>query len=76
MQSYGEAMREARLTAKLRVTELSEISGVSENTIRNYEGDSGLLTLINITALADAMGLSLDEYVGHDRQEARTWGTP
>lgn len=73
MKSYGESMREARLAAKLEASELAEVSGVSESTIRNYEKSERLLTLINIIALADTLGLTIDEYIGHEKQEARTW---
>lgn len=62
----GESMRKAREAAGLSIVELSNLSGVSQSNICWLEHDhhSGVLTTIEL--LADALGLSIDEYVGHE----------
>ena len=63
----GEIMRMHRERAGLSQCELAKLSGISQVTIsaleigRNSGGD-----LDTIELLADALGLSIDEYVGHE----------
>lgn len=65
----GEYMRKARLNAGMSIKQLSEASGVARRTIGELErGISRGGWLITIELLADALGLSIDEYVGHRRQ--------
>lgn len=62
----GDYMRSARVSAGLTIVQLSKISGVPCATIGMLERSvnrSG--TLATIELLADALGLSIDEYVGH-----------
>lgn len=62
----GEYMRKARLDAGLSIVRLAEISGIAQATISLLERKSlhgGWIDTIEI--LADALGLSIDEYVGH-----------
>ena len=64
--TIGEYMRQAREDIGLSRPQLAGLSGVSENAIGTYErGEShpGVLALI---ALADAMEISIDDYIGHD----------
>lgn len=70
--TQGECMRKARKRAKLSLVQLSEISGVPNATIGALERDvnrSG--TIATIELLADALGLSIDEYVGHEVKRKR-----
>lgn len=65
--TQGEYMRKARRRAGLSLVQLSEMSGIPESTIGSLERDvnrSG--TLYTIETLADALCLSIDEYVGHE----------
>lgn len=65
--TQGEYMRKARKRAGLSLVQLSEMSGIPETTIGALERDvnrSG--TLYTIETLADALCLSIDEYVGHE----------
>lgn len=65
----GEYMRKARLNAGMSIKQLSEASGVARRTIGELERGISLGGwLITIELLADALGLSIDEYVGHRRQ--------
>lgn len=62
----GEHMRKARINAGLSIVQLSDMSGIAQNTIGILERKAqrgGWVDTIEI--LADALGLSIDEYVGH-----------
>lgn len=62
----GEYMRKARLDAGLSIVRLAEISGIAQTTISLLERKSLRGGWIDtIETLADALGLSIDEYVGH-----------
>lgn len=70
--TQGEYMRRARQQAGMSAVQLSELSGVSKKTIYDLElGYSRYGRLDNITLLADALGLSIDEYVGHKVRQRR-----
>lgn len=63
----GEYMRKARLDAGLSIVQLSDMSGIGQTTISLLERKSlrgGWIDTIEI--LADALGLSIDEYIGHE----------
>lgn len=64
--TQGEYMRRARQKAGMTAAKLAELSGVSRETIHALEcGRVRYGRLDNIMLLADALGLSIDEYVGH-----------
>lgn len=70
--TQGEYMRRARQQAGLTIVQLSELSGVTKKTITDLElGHTSYGRLDNITLLADALGLSIDEYVGHRVRKRR-----
>lgn len=58
-------MRHYRLRANLTLEELSKRSGVSTSTIQHWEHGDGLLTLANMAAVCEVLGISIDEYIGH-----------
>lgn len=64
----AEAMRRARLKAGMRICDLSRATGVSHVTIHDFENPikNRCGRLDTITLLADELGLSIDEYVGHE----------
>lgn len=64
MSECGAAMRRARKDAGLTMRELSGKSGVSEVTICSYENGTRAPSLPKLLALADALSLSLDAYIG------------
>lgn len=66
----GEAMREARKKAGLTVRELGERSGLHWSMIASLERGVHGPSLTTVEILADALGLSIDEYVGHKVKEA------
>ena len=62
----GETMRRGREKRGLTQPELARISGISQVTISALEiGRNSGGNLDTIELLADALGLSIDEYVGH-----------
>lgn len=66
----GESMRRMRIRAGLSIGALSRVSGVSRETISALERSvnrSG--TIYTISRLADALEISIDEYVGHEVTE-------
>ena len=63
----GEIMRRWRERAGLSQCELAKLSGISQVTISALEkGRNSGGNLDTIELLADALGLSIDEYVGHE----------
>lgn len=61
----GEYMQMARKRAGFTLDALSKISGVYKNTIHLLEKGKTKGTIETIELLADALGLSVDEYIGH-----------
>lgn len=63
----GEIMRKWREKRGLTQPELAKLSGISQVTISALEiGRNSGGNLDTIELLADALGLSIDEYVGHE----------
>lgn len=61
----GDYMRRAREAAGLTQERLSDKAGISRGTLAKIECNNRQGTLNTIISLADVLGLSLDEYVGH-----------
>lgn len=61
----GYSMRAARIAAGLTIAELAELSGVAMNTIACAERCEHILNIATAALLADVLGLSIDDYVGH-----------
>mgnify|MGYP002627195999 CR=1 FL=1 len=64
----GQYMRAARKKRGLSLRKLSELSGYHANTIFHLENNTRHGNIDTITDLADALGISIDEYVGHKRK--------
>lgn len=64
--TQGECMRRARKRAGLTASQLSAMSGVPTQTISHLECDRLAGRIDTIELLADAMGMSIDQYVGHE----------
>ena len=61
--TQGEYMRKAGLS----IGDLARASGISRETISALERNVNRFgTIYTISKLADALGLSIDEYVGHE----------
>lgn len=70
--TVGEAMKKAREEAGLTVPNLSAITGISSAGIYQYEKDINKPRIDTAEILADALGISIDEYVGHGEHKSRT----
>lgn len=64
--TLGESARKARETAGLTQNKLSEISGVSASTIFNIEKDARNPAVLSVEALALALNISMEEYIGSE----------
>jgi DNA-binding XRE family transcriptional regulator len=65
METRGAAMKRARQRAGLTQRALAKISGVHQQTINGLENGYVQGTIKVIEVLADALGISVDEYIGH-----------
>lgn len=63
--TVGEAMKRAREEAGLSQAALAAITGISPTSLSQYENDAYLPRIDAVEMLADTLGLSIDEYVGH-----------
>ena len=64
--TVGEAMRMAREKANYSRKELSKLSGINAYNIGQYELDRNNPRIDVVELLADALGISIDEYIGHE----------
>lgn len=62
----GQHMRRARRAAGLRMVDLARLSGVSYATIQSMESDLRNPSLVSVECCADALGISIDTYIGHE----------
>jgi len=60
----SDAMANARLSRNLSVRELADRAGVTANTIWGWERGTALPQLLNAEAVAHALGITIDEYIG------------
>lgn len=64
--TMGESMRAARKKAGMTQCKLSKISGVTRSNISEYENDYKSPNICTVEALADSLGIGIDEYIGHE----------
>lgn len=67
-KAIGAAMRAARLADGTASKDLAMMADIHVNTLLQYETGKTVPTLVNLIALADALRISLDEYVGRSVQ--------
>jgi DNA-binding XRE family transcriptional regulator len=70
--TIGESMRKARKDAGMTLNELAEKSGWRSRQISTWERDRYQPRLNAVIDLADTLGISIDEYVGHKEGEVET----
>lgn len=79
----GQCMAEARRKAGLSQADLADLSGIARVTIGRIECGSHVGYISTIEILADTLGISIDEYIGHEvvrkedicTEEKSTWQT-
>jgi transcriptional regulator with XRE-family HTH domain len=60
MMTLGKRIAQHRMLMGLSQSELAEKSGLTRQTINNYEKDKREPTLLNAMCIADVFGISLD----------------
>ena len=65
----GESMRNARKKAGITLSQLSQLCGVQAATICLWEQNKVRPRLDTAEICADILGITIDEYVGHIKQE-------
>lgn len=63
--TIGEYMTDARENCGLTRPQLARKAGLSSEIVGKYERDEHFPGLANLLSLSDALGISIDEYVGH-----------
>lgn len=63
--TIGEYMTAARENRGLTRPQLARKAGLSSEIVGKYERDEHFPGLANLLSLSDALGISIDEYVGH-----------
>ena len=63
--SHAEAMRLARERAGLTIKELTEKAHLGENTLGNWENGHCMPRIDSAVLVADVLGISVSEYIGH-----------
>lgn len=58
-------MRLAREEAGLSVKELTEKAQIRRSTLSKWENGHGLPRIDSAVLVADALGISVDDYIGH-----------
>ena len=66
MKTIGEHIKEHRRAAGLTLRGLAAISGLSFAQISTYERNERFPNCMSLIALADALGVSIDELIGHE----------
>ena len=61
----GQTMKKWREKSGMSQYELAAVSGVTQKTIWALEHDKNNGSVTTVELLSDALGLSIDEYVGH-----------
>ena len=63
--THAESMRLARERAGMTVKELTEKAHLGENTLGNWENGHCLPRIDSAVMVADVLGISVAEYIGH-----------
>jgi HTH-type transcriptional repressor of puuD len=71
MRKLGANMRRCREERGLTQTQLADRAGISHSTISTIENGRSSPTLFTVCALADALGLSVHEYIGPDEKPVK-----
>ena len=64
--SIGEAMKRARKKRGIKAYELAEMTGYNHCVISAWENDRAIPKLTTVIDVADALGISIDELIGHE----------
>jgi transcriptional regulator with XRE-family HTH domain len=65
MKTIGDYMQEARTEAGYTKAQLANLAGIPLASVRAYEAGEAFPGILNLIALADALNMSIDDYIGH-----------
>lgn len=68
MNTVHQAMRAARLKRGLKQWQLAKLTGMPQSQISNFERGKITPGLFPLIAIADALDISIDEYIGRERR--------
>ena len=69
---YGMRLKEKRIISRKSLAELSDISGISVRKLAEFECNVTEPTMDELTAIAQAYGLSLSEFLSNDFEKTET----
>lgn len=64
--TIGEAIRRARKKRGMKAGELAKITGYHPTVVSTWENDRSIPKLTTVIDIADALGISIDELIGHE----------
>lgn len=63
---FGKEIKQIRIERNITQNQISEATGIPQNTISWIENDKGIPNIYQCKLLADYYGISLDELIGRD----------
>ncbi len=63
---FGEEIKQIRIERRITQAQVSEATGIPQNTISWIESDKGIPNIYQCKLLADFYGISIDELIGRD----------
>ena len=69
--TIGEAIRRARKKRGIKSGELAKLTGYHPTVVSTWENDRVVPKLTTVIDIADALGMSIDELIGHEVKEMK-----
>ena len=63
---FGEEIKQVRIEHGVTQTQISEATGIPQNTISWIENNKGIPNIYQCKLLADYYGITIDELIGRD----------
>lgn len=67
IRNFSESIRQLRKSNGMTLEAFSSCTGVSRNTVVNYENGHSMPNLYTVMLIASKLGVSIDQLVGIDR---------
>ena len=68
---YGENIKETRITNGYTQIQVSQATGIPQNTISWIEKNKGIANIQQCVQLADFYGITIDELIGRDYEKTK-----
>lgn len=69
--TIGESMKRARKKRGITGRKLADLTGYCPTQISQWENDKQRPSLVAVIDVADALGVSIDELIGHEVRNVR-----